>query len=188
MEIRISKTSAKCAETGRAFVHEEPVHSVVRLDAGALVREDYCEEAWNGTRTANAYSVWVSKYYDPRVAEQEPAEVFSPLRQLFYESLESEDRSEGAKAFLAAQLLRRQKVFRQIKESSQETEGARVALFADRIGNRLIEVHDPNFTYAEIEAARTGLLTRLSELENPKTDETGLAEGDHGGDQEDKHD
>ena len=44
----------------------------------------------------------------------------------------------------------------------------RVVLYADRIGNRLIEVRDPNFGYAELETARGALLARLAELENPQ--------------------
>ena len=67
--------------------------------------------------------------------------------------------------FLAAGLLRRQKVFRLIKESDESDGEVRITLYTDRIGNRLIEVPDPQFTYAEMDKARTLLIERLQVLE-----------------------
>lgn len=169
MEIKIGKSSRACAACGHLFVHEEEFHSVAIAVDGGLQREDYCCACWAPQRAAEAYCAWTPKFYDPLVAEQEPPEVFSPLRQLFYEAVETEDRTAQAMAFLAAQLLRRQKVFRRIKESDEEDGAVHILLYADRIGNRLIEVRDPNFSYAEMEAARQALLTRLQELETPQT-------------------
>lgn len=167
MDIRISKSARVCRACERDFVHEEPVYSVVRIQEKELIREDFCSACWEDGRKASAYSHWNTRYYDPRVAEQEPAEIYSPLRQAFYESVESEDRVELAKAFLAAQLLRRQKAFRQIKESDESDGEVKIVLFNDRIGNRLIEVRDPNFTYAELEQGRVLLMQRLQALEAP---------------------
>jgi len=168
MDIKISKSARVCRGCERDFVHEEPVSSAVRVIERELVREDFCGNCWRPALAADAFSTWSTKYYDPRVADQEPAEVFSPLRQLFYEAVEGEDRSELAKAFLAAQLLRRQKVFRQIKESDETDGETKVILYSDRIGNRLIEVRDPSFSYAELEQGRIKLIARLQELETPQ--------------------
>jgi len=168
MDIKISKSARICRESERDFVHGELVYSVVRIQDKELVREDFCAEHWNAARARDAYSHWSTKYVDPRVAEQEPAEAFSPLRQLFYEAVEAEERVDQAKAFLAAQLLRRQKVFRQIKESDESDGEVKIVLFNDRIGNRLIEVRDPNFSYAELEQGRLLLVARLQELEAPE--------------------
>lgn len=167
MEIKIGKCSQACAACGRAFVHDETLNSVVRIDGQALAREDYCAECWNGGRSADAFSVWSLKFYDPKVAEQQPPEAFSPLRQIFYNAVELEERTELAVAYLAAQLLRRQKVFRLIKESDEGDREVKLILFADRIGNRLIEVRDPNLGYAELETGRQWLMERLAGLENP---------------------
>jgi hypothetical protein len=168
MEIRIGRCAHSCCATGRDFVHEEEIHSRVRVVEDVLIREDFGADAWKPGMAEDAYSAWAAKYYDPKVAEDESPEVFSPLRQLFYESVASEERLEQAKAFLAAQLLRRQRAFRQIKESDDSDGEIRLVLYADRIGNRLIEVRDPNFSYAEMDDARTALLTRLQELEQPE--------------------
>lgn len=165
MEIKIGKSARHCTGCSREFVHEEPLYSVVRIEDQSLVRDDYCDACWRNADRPRAFSVWHSKYYDPRVAEQEPPEVFSPLRQLFYESVDANERQELAKAYLAAHLLRRQKVFRLIKESDGTDEELSIALFSDRIGNRLIEVRDPNLSHDELEIGRLRLLERLKELE-----------------------
>jgi len=170
MEIKIGKCSHACVACGRAFIHEETLTSVVRIDSQVLAREDYCTECWNGERGAGAFSVWSPKFYDPKVAEQQPPETFSPLRQIFYTSVERDERTELAVAYLAAQLLRRQKVFRLIKESDEGEQEVKLVLFSDRIGNRLIEVRDPSLGYAELEAGRQLLMERLAVLENPPSE------------------
>ena len=171
MEIRIGKSARACSVCGRAFAHDEELTSVVRLDNQQLVREDYCGQCWRPEQASGAFSVWTPRFYDPKVAEQQPPEVFSPLRQAFYEAVEAETRSKLAQAYLAAQLLRRQKVFRLVKESEDAENEERLTLFSDRIGNRLIEVRDPNLTFAELETGRVALLARLNELENPESEE-----------------
>ena len=175
MEIKITRSARNCTACAREFVHDEDLMSVARIENQQLLRTDYCAACWAPTNGAGAFSVWSPKYYDPRVADQQPAEVFSPLRQLFYEALESEDRIDMAKAYLAAQLLRRQKVFRLVKESDDTDGEVRLVLFTDRIGDRLIEVRDPNLSYAELEQGRQALIARLTELENPQPPEEVLS-------------
>jgi hypothetical protein len=171
MEIRISKSNRNCAASACEFEHGAPITSVVRVEENEYIREDYCREHWDAEQGPGAVAVWTREYYDPKVAEEEAPEVFSPLRQLFYESVEAEGRIELAKSYLAAQLLRRQKVFRLIKEADDPEGMQKVALFSDRIGNRLIEVRDPNLSYAEIEEGRRLLMKRLAELEQLEVDE-----------------
>ncbi|MBI1320128.1 MAG: hypothetical protein GC168_14450 [Candidatus Hydrogenedens sp.] len=167
MEIKISKCSKTCAASERDFAHEDEVISVVRLVDGSLEREDVLKEYWDEARAGGAYSVWSHRYYDPKMAEQEPEEEFSPLRQLFYTSITSEDRIDLALAFLAGQLLRRQKVFRKVKEVEEAEDGLRLVLYSDRIGGRLIEVRDPRFSYAELDAARARLVDALMAMDAP---------------------
>ena len=166
MEIKISKSARHCAACETPFVHEQELNSLVRISNQAFSREDYCAECWSHPLARGAFSVWSPKFYDPKVAEQQPPEVFSPLRQVFYDSAESEERCEAAVAYLAAQLLRRQKVFRLLKEGDGVEGEGRVALYADRIADRLIEVGDPSLSYAELETGRATLLERLARLEN----------------------
>lgn len=165
MNIKISKNAHSCAACGNDFQHEQELTSVVKVAEGVLHRQDFCRDCWHAEQNKEAYSVWSMVYHDSRIENQAPPEVFSPLRQLFYEAAEEESRIEMAKAFLAAGLLRRQKVFRLIKESDESDGDVRITLYTDRIGNRLIEVPDPQFTYAEMDKARTLLIERLQVLE-----------------------
>lgn len=110
--------------------------------------------------------------------EAEEQEVFSPLRRLFYDMAGSEERVLLAQAYLAAQLLKRQKVLRQIKESDESESGERITLFLDRQGGRLIETRDLNFTYSELDEARIQLMERLRALESAQTDSAPEAQAD----------
>lgn len=177
MEIKIGKSSNACIGCDRDFEHEDVFNSRVQILDDQLVREDFCSACWVDSRSVDAYFSWSSRYCDPAVVDAQPPEIFSPLRQLFYESLDSDTPLDGATAFLAAQLLRRQKAFRLIKESDEGDGELHVLLFNDRIGNRLVEVRDPNFTYGQLETARKSLLQRLVELEG--NDEDDDADGDH---------
>lgn len=168
MEIKIGRSTHTCGACEADFVHEQEIHSLVRVVEGQFAREDYCESCWGDDPAQGAYSTWHAHYYDPRVAEQEPEETFSPLRQTFYEAAADTTRSSFALAYLSAQLLRRQKVFRLIKETKDPDTEASVILFNDRIASRLIEVNDPNLSHAELEAARLTLMDRLTQLEAPE--------------------
>ena len=185
MEIKIRKTARRCSVCEKPFVHDQELRSIARIDEGLLVREDFCTQCWDDQTSTQTYSVWSPVYYDPLVAEQEPEETFSPLRQLFYDAVALEDRPALSLAYLAAQLLRRQKVFRLIKESDDPEAAQHVILFSDRIGNRLIEVRDPSLTYAELEDARQELMTRLTALEAPEEEDqpdSQLTENESAGD------
>lgn len=185
MEIKIGKTARCCSICEKSFIHDQELRSIARIEEGLLIREDFCIQCWDDQTATQTYSVWSPVYYDPLVAEQEPEEAFSPLRQLFYDAVESEDRSSLSLAYLAAQLLRRQKVFRLIKETDDPDAAQHVILFSDRIGNRLIEVRDPSLTYAELEDARKELMARLTALEAPEEEDqpdSQLAENESVGD------
>jgi hypothetical protein len=192
MEIKIGKSARDCAACEKLFEHEGPIHSCIRREDDEFIREDFCPACWNEERAEHAFSAWQSQFYDPQVAEAAPEESFSPLRRIFYDAVEGEARPQIAVAYLAAQLLRRQKVFRLIKESKDPETEAALILFSDRIGNRLIEVHDPNLAHAELDDARIALQAKLNEIENPDApeDESGdgeeamaaaCAEGEHDG-------
>jgi len=165
MEIKISKSARQCHGCQKAFVHEQRLTSVLQRGTEGWQREDYCAECWSDDRGSTTLCVWSAQFQDPAVLEQQPAEAFSPLRQAFYEAAERTGREAIALAYLAGQLLRRQKVFRFIKQAIDPESEAAVMLFLDRIGNRMIEVHDPNLTTGELERGRVQLLHRLAELE-----------------------
>ena len=172
MDIKIGKSARTCCACGRGFVHEESFTSVLHPNDQDLSRSDYCETCWSGQPAPEPYSTWKSKFFDPDVADQGLEESFSPLRQLFYDAVEEKERSTIAVAFLAAQLLRRQKVFRLIKETQDPDTDDITALFTDRIGNRLIEVQDPCLVHEELEVGRRLLIERLGEIESSQPEES----------------
>lgn len=178
MEIKINKSAHQCRGCEQPFEHERRIVSSMRRGDEGLLREDFCPGCWNDERSASSFCMWTAQFQDPRVLEQQPAEVFSPLRQVFYENAEREGREAVAVAYLAGQLLRRQKVFRFIKQTADPDTEAVVFLFSDRIGNRLIEVHDPNLTTGELERARQELLRRLAEIEGTLDEPDGVTESD----------
>ncbi len=167
MEIKISKCAPSCSACDTAFEHEQKVHSLVVMADDALARKDYCAKCFGDKQPDTVFCAWNVRYTDPKVLEAERQEAFSPLRRLFYDMATTTERLELAQAYLAAQLLRRQRVFRQIKESEENEGSERVALFLDRAGNRLIEARDLNFTYTELDEARVQLMERLQALEAP---------------------
>jgi hypothetical protein len=165
MDIKIGKSARNCAACGRPFEHTNELRSMLRIEDGEFIRDDYCPACWKPDRRIEAYCTWMCKFWDPKVAEEQPPEAFSPLRRVFYEAVERQGRTEMSVAYLAAQLLRRQKAFRLVKESDASEEDGRVTLFMDRIGDRLIEVRDPDLTHDELEQGRQILMERLNELE-----------------------
>lgn len=169
MEIKIGKSAHACCRCNEPFQHDEAITSLIRVQDGEFLREDFCLRCWSPELGADAYSVWTSNFYDAEVAEREAPEVYSPLRTIFYEFVEETDRERLAVAYLAAQLLKRQKVFRRLKEVEDPDAEQNVILFTDRIGNRMIEVADPNLTHAELERGRTILMDRLAELESSES-------------------
>jgi hypothetical protein len=187
MDVKISKSAHQCHACAKPFEHEQRIISSMRRGPEGLAREDVCPECWNDEKANEVFCMWTAQFQDPKVLEQQPEEVFTPLRQIFYESAEREGREAVAVAYLAGQLLRRQKVFRFIKQTADPDTEAVVFLFLDRIGNRLIEVNDPNLSTGELERARQELLQRLAELEGtldePETD----VESDNDSEEADAH-
>ena len=184
MEIKIARTGRQCHASGRPFEHQEPIVSLIRYVERDLQREDYARENWNPAFGEAAVAVWDATYIDPAVENAEPEESFSPLRRLFYDHVDSDAREAMAVCYLAAQLLRRQKVFRLVKESESLEEGGKVTLFADRVGERLIEVKDPSLSVAELEAGRTVLMQYLQEVELESDDDSQSEEEERDGSRE----
>ena len=174
MEIKIRKASAHCLACGKRFEHLERHFS--RVNAASeqeLLREDYCPDCWESGRAADvekAYSFWLTKYFDPAAASQPDEQQFSPLRTIFYEAVEEEGRAEQAIAYIAAHLLRRQKVFRFVKGFEDTERECDVSVFYDKLSGRLREVVDRGFSVEELDGARQEFVQRLERMEGSQDD------------------
>lgn len=177
MEIRISKMGHSCSGCSAPFQHLEKVRSVAaRTDTRTLERLDFCAVCAHRASEHETYCSWVAVYRDPEIIRQseEDPESQYPLRRIFYAYSESTDRDKNAVAFLAAEMLRRQRGFKKIRESQEEGD-TRVIWYLDRSGNRIIEVRDPSFSYAELDKARITLLEEMkaADTEHSRADASG---------------
>ncbi|HOK09573.1 MAG TPA: hypothetical protein PLT82_09110 [Candidatus Hydrogenedens sp.] len=162
MEIKISRNANKCLLCLKSFSHEEWVWSqIVELNK-EWQRRDFCISCWQQSEKQPALSQWRHRYVDPKERNKEQETKDSPLRALFYEMIEKDhSRLELAIAYLASQLLKREKVFKRIKEMAISPKEGHIIMYIDRIDDRVIEVRDPNFTFSEMEEAKNIILRRL---------------------------
>ncbi len=170
MEIKISRTGSKCLSCEKVFIHEEWIWSRILDTDDEWQRQDFCLSCWEQQEKQDVLSQWRHRYIDTKIKRKEEEVVDSPLRKLFYESVEKEDsRMELAIAFLASQLLKRERIFKKIKEMAISQRDGYIIMYIDRIDDRVIEVRDPNFSFSEMEEAKKIVLERLGdkpEIEN----------------------
>lgn len=60
IDYEIQRTTRRCAASGREIAPGEDFHTVIRMVAGNVVREDYCQEAWQGP-PADILGYWRSR-------------------------------------------------------------------------------------------------------------------------------
>jgi hypothetical protein len=176
MEIDLKKIGRKCSGSDTIFKHGDAVVSLVRPSEEGLAREDYHSSFWHEGLSEGALAVWRTVYRDASQEEEsERKEAASPLRVFFYEALSLTTRPGYAQAFLAAQLLRRQRVFRLLKEPTKDS-GERVMLFLDLESDAIVEVPDPDFSLDELKEARSGLEKAIADSKDEEREEAGAAE------------
>ncbi|MCX8065408.1 MAG: hypothetical protein N3G21_09600 [Candidatus Hydrogenedentes bacterium] len=156
MEIRIRKNSPNCFNCSKNFEHEEDVWSQLIKRNDEFERQDFCISCWSEKKSNDVFSYWKHKYIDPKVIRKtQKLQEDSPLRKLFYDIVsKSETRREEAIAYLTSQLLRREKIFKRIKELALSKTDGHIIIYVDRLDERVVEVRDPNFSYPELEEAR----------------------------------
>lgn len=156
MEIRIRKNSPSCYCCSKNFEHQEVVWSQLIKDEDEIERQDYCCACWEKKDDHNVFSFWRHKYIDPKVVKKiQETRNDSPLRALFYNMLSKEgNRKEEAIAYLSAQLLRRERIFKKIKEFVLSKSDGHIVIYVDKVDEKVVEVRDPNFSYDELEEAR----------------------------------
>ncbi len=163
MEIEVQKESPHCICCNDAFVNGQKHHSLLRIDGNSFIREDFCEKCWAGRPAAaeGAYSHWETRYRDPASSKATPEGQFMPLLKLCYESIAQEGRNSQATAYVAALVLRRQKVFRFLREEKEASAQRNVLVFADKYNDTQIRVIDPQLTEAELRDVKQRLEEQL---------------------------
>lgn len=161
MEIQIQKESQWCLRCKGKFTHDQKHHSLLRIEDNNFLREDYCEKCWPERSVPadgdKVYSHWETKYRDPSVARATPEGQFMPLLKLCYESIAEGGRDAEAVAYVCALVLRRQKVFRFVREEKEQPSGKGFLIFADKYNDTQIRVVDPRLTEMEMQGVRRKL-------------------------------
>jgi hypothetical protein len=168
VEIQIQKEASKCLSCGQPFTHEQKHFSLLKFQDNVFAREDYCEECWpklSSDGTNPIYSTWQTKYRDPAAARETPEGQFMPLLSLFYENLAGGASAEAV-CYVCALVLRRQKVFKFVREEKESTSNRPVLVFHDRHHDVQVKVVDPNVSEAEFREVKRKLEEHLSPKEN----------------------
>lgn len=65
LDFEVQRCTRKCAKTERAFEPGESFYSMLRKDGADVVREDFCNDAWDGP-PESAIAWWQSQMPDPK--------------------------------------------------------------------------------------------------------------------------
>lgn len=176
MEITVQKGLSQCLRCGAAFQHDEKHHSLLRIEGKDFLREDYCLSCWsersskdNGERI---YSYWETRYRDPAVARATPQEQFLPLLNLCYESIAEGSADAEAMAYMCALILRRQRVFRFVREEKESAPPSRsVLVFLDKHNDTQIRIVDPELTDSRLQEVKQALEEKIGPEEVEQTDD-----------------
>jgi hypothetical protein len=175
VEIFIQKESTECMACNVAFAHEQKHYSMLRIDEDAFLREDYCEKCWaehsNISENDRVYSYWETKYRDPAVEKATPREQFIPLLNLCYESIAQGSADSEAMAYMCALILRRQKVFRFVREEKDDSSKKNMMIFFDKHNDTQMRITDPHLTESQLEDVKHKLEERLGNVRGQANDE-----------------
>lgn len=167
MEIHIQRDSNRCLACAQPFAHGQKHYSLLKLNDKAFVREDYCEECWpnlpSSEQDDSVYSRWQTTYLDPSVANATPEGEFMPLLSFFYDALAATVPDSEAAAYVCALVLRRQKIFKFLREEKDEASGKSVLLFHDKHHDVQVKIVDPKVTEAKFREVKQMLEERLSQ-------------------------
>ena len=171
VEINIQKRSPQCLKCDELFRHDQKHYSLLKIDGKDFLREDYCEKCWR-EHSAEAgadqvYSYWETSFQDPAVARATPKEQFLPLLNLCYESIARGGPDAEAMAYMCALILRRQKVFRFVREEQEEQDGSpprSILVFSDKHNDTQIRIVDPQLTESQLQDVRGRLEEQIKQV------------------------
>jgi len=142
----------------------------LKLSENVFVREDFCEECWPSSLANQAgdafYSHWETRYRDPAAAKATPETQYMPLLKLFYEAIAGGMPADEPLAYVCALILRRQKVFRFVREEKEGDAKENILVFHDRYHDVQVKVVDPNISEAQFREVKQKLEAHLSQKDS----------------------
>lgn len=151
---KIRYTSAKCEDTGEAFVDGQEFFTCIFEDpaSDAFLRRDYAVESWKRIGPALSpppFSFWKSTYKAPLQATDAKATADTSVEGMLRRFIEEDEpRTEQARYILAL-MLERKKVL--VPTDSQETETRKLLFYEHAHSGDVFIVADPGLRLAEIE-------------------------------------
>jgi hypothetical protein len=176
VDINIQKEASRCLRCSSEFKHDDKHHSLLKIEGKDFLREDYCADCWSERSGVDeddrVYSYWETRYRDPAVAKATPTEQFLPLLNLCYESIAGGGPEGEAMAYMCALILRRQKVFRFVREEKKGPEPHRsVLIFLDKHNDTQIMIVDPELTDSQLQEVKQTLEEKIGPEEAQTDDE-----------------
>ena len=174
MEINIQKKSSQCLRCETEFQHDEKHHSLLKIEGNDFLREDYCLACWPERSAKDGedqlYSCWETRYIDPSVVRATPQEQFLPMLNLCYESIAGGGADNEALAYMCALILRRQKIFRFVREEKEEAPASRsVLVFNDKHNDTQVRIVDPELTDSQLQEVKLKLEEKIGPDEGDQT-------------------
>ncbi|REJ67984.1 MAG: hypothetical protein DWQ31_09750 [Planctomycetota bacterium] len=107
MDFEVQRCSRRCSKTDRELAPDETFYSALMVEGAAVVRYDFCEEAWEGP-PAESIGWWKSRMPGPKSNKIHWAP--NDVMLEYFEGLEDRPEKSDVRYVLALLLIRRRVV------------------------------------------------------------------------------
>lgn len=171
--VSVRRAGRTCATCESPFADGQDHYSVLShaAEPDEWVRTDFCLACWETAverfpthppASGDIHSLWRTRYTDRDTARRTPVNEYTPLLEICYDALECDSREDQGLAYLAAMVLRRQRVFRLIRAESGGDTPHDALLFYDKVRQAEVRIPDPPLTMDELRTTRRVLQDRLA--------------------------
>lgn len=178
---KIRHTSAKCEDTGEAFVDGQEFFTCIFEDAAseAFLRRDYGMESWKRIGPALSpppLAFWKSTYKAPVPVSDAKATADTSVEGMLRRFIDDDEpRTEQARYILAL-MLERKKVL--VPTDSQETETRKLLFYEHALSGDVFIVADPGLRLSEIEEVQKEVSELLAAEEKRLVEKGSNVDGD----------
>lgn len=162
MDWKIKARSEVCQVTGKPFVEDEVVFTLLTETQEGLVRQDVCEAAWRErNENIRPLSFWKSLFKPAPPPEPEPVgrtDAEGELRRL----IESETDSDRKVSFLLAAMLERKRILR--VQDRLRVGGVRKVIYVHTETQETFVVEEPEIKLSELDQLRAELESSSSRI------------------------
>ena len=141
VDFEVQRSSRKCAATEREFKGGEFFFSVLIPEGSEVIRQDYCEEAWEGP-PEDSLGWWRSQMPDDKSKKANWAP--NDVMMHYFESLKDQEEKQDLRYVLTLLMIRRRIL--KLEDSEQDEQGRdQLVVFCTRNENEYkVPVVDPD--------------------------------------------